>query len=54
MFSLSGLPRHKSIPYLRCLEYYASHVSAATSSSPPAIVIDNGSFEFRAVPPSHV
>ena len=47
IFNIAGLPKPKSVSYANSLEYYKNNI--ATFRSPIPIILDNGSFEFRAV-----
>jgi len=47
IFNIVGLPKPRSLSYAESLEYYKTNI--ATSKSPIPIILDNGSFEFRAV-----
>ena len=49
VYNLAGLQKQKSLLYSASMEYYASSIEPAMSSAPVPIIIDNGSFEFRAV-----
>ena len=47
--NLIGLPKSTSLPYCESLEYYTTNIGNTMCSSPVPIIIDNGSYEFRAV-----
>ncbi len=51
VFSLSGLPKPKSLIYAKSIEYYTGKIAPTVGTSPVPIVFDNGSYEFRAVLP---
>ena len=49
VFNLFGLPKSKSTSYFTAVNYYTTNIASSLTSSPVPIIIDNGSYEFRAV-----
>jgi len=44
-----GLPKQKSLSYNDSIAYYSEKIAPSMSNKPIPIIIDNGSFEVRAV-----